>query len=203
MAGENELSTEAVASFEGADPAMRPAASDELVLNLEGFEGPIDLLLALARDQKVDLTRISILALAEQYLSFIQEARRLRLEIAADFLVMAAWLAYLKSRLLLPASEDEGGEPSAEEMSAALAFQLRRLEAIREAGYRLFAGTLLGRDIFPRGAAEGVRVLTRSVYESTVFDLLQGYGAIQRRGRSGPLRISPSELYSMDDVLNR
>ncbi len=174
-----------------------------LVLNLDGFEGPIDVLLALAREQKVDLTKISILELAEQYLVFVNEARRLRLELAADYLVMAAWLAYLKSRLLLPV-EAEGEEPSGEEMAAALAFQLQRLEAIREAGEALFARGLLGRDVFGRGAPEGVRVVTRSVYEATLYEMLQAYGAIQRRGtRDQPLRIDQVELYTMDEALER
>ncbi len=136
------------------------AGRNALVVNLEGFEGPIDLLLSLARDQKVDLTKISVLALAEQYLQYIQEAKRLRLEIAADYLVMAAWLTYLKSRLLLPVEETEGEEPTAAEMAAALQFQLQRLEAMRKAAETLFARPLLGRDVFPRGAPEGIRVVT-------------------------------------------
>ena len=192
--------------FEPAVPDHRagePAVSaSQLVLNLDGFEGPIDVLLTLARDQKVDLTKISILDLAEQYLVFVNEARRLRLELAADYLVMAAWLAYLKSRLLLPAdAEDE--EPSGEEMAAALAFQLQRLEAIREAGEALFRRALLDRDVFGRGAPEGVRVVTRSIYETTLFELLQAYGAIQRRGKAEPLRIEQMELYTMDEALER
>ena len=182
-----------------------PATSDEaaLVLNLDGFEGPIDLLLTLARDQKVDLTRISILALAEQYLAFIQEARRLRLELAADYLVMAAWLAYLKSRLLLPEPESGDDEPTGEEMAAALQFQLQRLEAMRDAGHKLFAGDLLGREVFPRGAPEGFGTITYAHYTLSLFELLQGYGAIQRRGKVEPLHIAPPDLYSMDDALER
>ncbi len=174
-----------------------------LVLNLEGFEGPIDLLLTLARDQKVDLTKISILALAEQYLSFIQEARRLQLEIAADYLVMAAWLAYLKSRLLLPEPESDDDEPTGEEMAAALQFQLQRLEAMRESGQKLFAGNLLGRDLFARGQPEGFGTVTKARYTMSLFELLQGYGAIQRRGKVEPLHIDPPDLYSMDDALER
>lgn len=183
----------------GEDTSMAAA----LVLNLDGFEGPIDVLLTLARDQKVDLTKISILELAEQYLVFVNEARRLRLELAADYLVMAAWLAYLKSRLLLPADE-EGEEPTGEEMAAALAFQLQRLEAIREAGENLFQRALLGRDVFARGAPEGIRVVTKSVYEASLYELLQAYGAIQRRGgKATPLRIEQMELYTMDQALER
>jgi segregation and condensation protein A len=201
-----DIRCDAPADFEPAVPEYRAAepvaTASQLVLNLDGFEGPIDVLLALARDQKVDLTKISILELAEQYLVFVNEARRLRLELAADYLVMAAWLAYLKSRLLLPAdAADE--EPSGEEMAAALAFQLQRLEAIREAGEALFARALLGRDVFARGAPEGVRVVTRSVYEASLYELLQAYGAIQRRGKAEPLRIEQMELFTMDEALER
>lgn len=183
------------------------AASDmpagaELIVHLDGFEGPIDLLLNLARDQKVDLTKISILGLAEQYLSFIEKAQRLRLEVAADYLVMAAWLAYLKSRLLLPSAEDDE-EPSGAELAAALTYQLQRLESMRTAAETLFARPLLGRDVFARGAPEGVRVTTRSVYDATLFELLQAYGSTQRRRRPAPLRIEQMELFSMDDALGR
>ncbi len=179
------------------------AGSNALVVNLEGFEGPIDLLLSLARDQKVDLTKISVLALAEQYLQYIQEAKRLRLEIAADYLVMAAWLAYLKSRLLLPVEETEGEEPTAAEMAAALQFQLQRLEAMRKAAETLFARPLLGRDVFPRGAPEGIRVVTQSVYEASLFEMLEAYGSLQRRGKVETLTIEQFELFSVDDALGR
>lgn len=202
-------SSEPPAEFESAVPdylageqAEQAASAAQLVLNLDGFEGPIDVLLTLARDQKVDLTKISILALAEQYLVFVNEARRLRLELAADYLVMAAWLAYLKSRLLLPVDEEDE-EPSGEEMAAALAFQLQRLEAIRDVGEALFRRALLGRDVFGRGAPEGVRVVTRSVYEASLYELLQAYGAIQRRGKAEPLRIEQMELFTMDQAIER
>jgi segregation and condensation protein A len=183
------------------------AASDmpagaELIVHLDGFEGPIDLLLNLARDQKVDLTKISILGLAEQYLNFIEKAQQLRLEVAADYLVMAAWLAYLKSRLLLPSAEDDE-EPSGAELAAALTYQLQRLESMRTAAETLFARPLLGRDVFARGAPEGVRVTTRSVYDATLFELLQAYGSTQRRRRPAPLRIEQMELFSMNDALGR
>lgn len=174
----------------------------ELIVHLDGFEGPIDLLLNLARDQKVDLAKISILGLAEQYLSFIEEAHQLRLEIAADYLVMAAWLAYLKSRLLLPSTEDDE-EPSGAELAAALSYQLQRLESMRTAAENLFARPLLGRDVFARGAPEGIRVTTRSVYDATLFELLQAYGSTQRRQKPAPLRIEQMELFSMDDALGR
>jgi segregation and condensation protein A len=204
----DETTSELTSDFESAVPdyqageATTTSSASQLVLNLDGFEGPIDVLLTLARDQKVDLTKISILELAEQYLVFVNEARRLRLELAADYLVMAAWLAYLKSRLLLPAEEGDE-EPTGEEMAAALAFQLQRLEAIREAGEGLFRRALLGRDVFARGAPEGVRVVTRSVYESTLYELLQAYGAIQRRGKPQPLRIEQMELFTMDEAIER
>src|SRR5262245_28484554 len=134
---------------EGPDRRALPEEEEgKLVVDLEGYEGPIDVLLNLARDQKVDLAKISILALADQYLEFIAQARKVRLEIAADYLVMAAWLAYLKSRLLLPVPPDDKAEPTAAEMAAALAFQLQRLQAMQDAGARLMARPQLGRDVF-------------------------------------------------------
>ncbi|MBO6783870.1 MAG: segregation/condensation protein A [Alphaproteobacteria bacterium] len=198
--------SDAVESFEQPVPdhaAANEGGTSELIVNLEGFEGPLDLLLALARDQKVDLTKISVLALAEQYLEFIQQARRMRLEIAADYLVMAAWLAYLKSRLLLPVEEEGGEEPTAAEMAAALQFQLQRLEAMREAAEKLFARPRLGQDVFERGAPEGIRVVTNSIYDASLFEMLDAYGAIQRRGKAETLTIEQFELFSMDDALSR
>ena len=177
--------------------------SDPLVINLDGFEGPIDLLLTLARQQKVDLTKISLLALAEQYLAFIHHARFLRIEIAADYLVVAAWLAYLKSRLLLPKHDAEDEEPTGEELAAALAFQLQRLEAMRNAGQALFANPLLDRDFFMRGAAEGVPVVTHVTYDTKLYDLLKAYGAIRSRAKVETLHIEQSELYSIEDALQR
>lgn len=195
-------------SFEQPVPDYQSGAktaddSGELVVNLEGFEGPLDLLLSLARDQKVDLTKISVLALAEQYLEFIHQARKLRLEIAADYLVMAAWLAYLKSRLLLPVEQAEGEEPTAAEMALALQFQLQRLESMRKAAEELFALPLLGRDVFERGAPEGIRVITTPVYEASLFEMLEAYGSLQRRGKAETLTIEQFELFSMDDALGR
>lgn len=176
--------------------------AEQLLLDIDGFEGPIDLLLALARDQKVDLTRVSILQLAEQYLAFVAEARRLRLELAADYLVMAAWLAYLKSRLLLPEPQEE--EPSGEELAAALAFQLQRLEAMQGAAARLMARPQLGRDRFARGAPEAMPVLEKQVMDVTLYDLLKAYGDHKRRqSRSDPLQIRPTELYSIEEALER
>ncbi|NKB22189.1 MAG: segregation/condensation protein A [Alphaproteobacteria bacterium] len=192
--------TEAPDDFEMEE---RPVGSDgALVVDLEGYEGPIDMLLVLARQQKVDLLNISILQLAEQYLRFIEEARRLRLEIAADYLVMAAWLAYLKSRLLLPA-DDEDDEPSGPEMAEALAFQLRRLEAMQEAGSKVMELPRLGRDVFPRGAPEGVKVTRTPVYDLSLYELLRAYGDQHSIGPSGPLEIAATEIYSVDDALER
>jgi segregation and condensation protein A len=175
---------------------------DELVVDLEGYEGPIDVLLTLAREQKVDLTKISILALADQYLAFIARARHLKLEIAADYLVMAAWLAYLKSRLLLPAPPDPD-EPSGEELAALLTHQLLRLEAMREAGARLMALPRLDRDVFGRGAPEGLPRRLIPKYDATLLDLLRAYGQQRQRKENAVLRIVPAELYSMDDALER
>ena len=174
-----------------------------LVVDLEGFEGPIDMLLTLAREQKVDLLSISILALADQYLSYISEARRLKLEVAADYLVMAAWLAYLKSRLLLPAEESED-EPSGSEMAEALAFQLRRLEAMQKSGERVMALPRLGEDVFSRGVPEGVKILRTPVYDLSLYELLKTYGAQHRRAREiESLEIVPTEFYSVDEALER
>lgn len=178
------------------------AEGEAFILDLEGFEGPLDLLLALARNQKVDLARISILELADQYLAFIARARRLKLEIAADYLVMAAWLAYLKSRLLLPAAEPDE-EPSGEQLAAALAHRLRRLEAMREVGVRLLARPQLGRDVFARGAPEPVAVLRKSQFEASLFDLLKAYADHKARRSAGTLRIETSEFYSIEDALRR
>jgi segregation and condensation protein A len=189
------------AGFEEDPPRASEDVEGELLLSLDGYGGPIDLLLALARDQKVDLARISILDLADQYLAFVAEARRLRLELAADYLVMAAWLAYLKSRLLLP--EPDPQEPSGEELAEALAFQLQRLEAMQRAGERLMARPRLGRDVFARGAPEGIRVVAHSVFEASLYDLLKAYGDIRRRQEFGTWRPPPLELFSLDEALER
>ena len=186
--------------FEEPEPIT--GMHNQLVVDLEGFEGPIDVLLALARQQKVDLIHISILELADQYLSFIGEARRLRLEIAADYLVMAAWLAYLKSRLLLPEPEQDE-QPSGPEMAEALAFQLRRLEAMQEAGASVMALPRLGVDVFPRGAPEGVEVVRTPVFQLSLYELLKAYGEQQRRVHTGTLEIAPAVLHSVDEALER
>jgi segregation and condensation protein A len=188
------------------DPPHRDAAGnpERLVVDLGGFEGPIDVLLQLARDQKVDITQLSILALAEQYLAFIREARRLRLELAADYLVMAAWLAFLKSRLLLPEPEEDGAEePSGAEMAAALRFQLQRLQAMQDAGQKLLARPQLGQQVFARGEPTEIPVVHRPRYECSFYELLQAYA----RQKAGPaaesLRVDPGDLFSVEDALDR
>ncbi|HEY5732297.1 MAG TPA: ScpA family protein, partial [Methyloceanibacter sp.] len=163
------------------DDGQAPSAGETLVVDVEGFEGPLDLLLALARTQKVDLARISVLALAQQYLDFINEARRLRLEIAADYLVMAAWLAFLKSKLLLPAEQDEDGEPTGEELAQLLAFRLKRLDAMREAAAQLMTRKRLGRDVFARGMPEPLRISRKSTYQADLYDLLKAYAQQRQR----------------------
>ena len=170
-----------ILSFETGQPAELAEGEAALVVDVEGYEGPLDLLLALARQQKVDLAKISILALADQYLQFIDAARKIRLELAADYLVMAAWLAFLKSRLLLPEPAAPEG-PSAEEMATALANRLRRLEAIREAANRLMNRPQLQRDIFPRGDPETIAEIRHPRYTATIYDLLTAYAA-QRQSR--------------------
>jgi segregation and condensation protein A len=173
--------TAEILSFETGRPAELAEGEPSLVVDVEGYEGPLDLLLALARQQKVDLAKISILALADQYLQFIEAARKIRLELAADYLVMAAWLAFLKSRLLLPEPPAAEG-PTAEEMATALANRLRRLEVIREAANRLMNRPQFHRDIFPRGNPEAIAEIRHPKYTATLFDLLTAY-AVQRQQR--------------------
>jgi len=176
--------------------------STTFVVDLDGFEGPIDVLLMLAREHKLDLIQISILELADQYLSFISKARKKNLELAADYLVMAAWLAFLKSRLLLP-DLDEEDEPSGEEMAAALAFQLRRLEAMQESGQKLLAHACLGREFFGRGMPEKFRALVNPVLEATLYDLLKAYGDQKRRIGSETLQIEPFEIHTVEEAIGR
>ena len=179
--GSGERMTAEILSFETGRPAELAEGEPSLVVDVAGYEGPLDLLLALARTQKVDLAKISILALADQYLKFIEAARKIRLELAADYLVMAAWLAFLKSRLLLPEPPAAEG-PTAEEMATALANRLRRLEAIREAANRLMNRPQFQRDIFPRGNPEAIAEIRHPKYTATLFDLLTAY-AVQRQQR--------------------
>lgn len=185
--------------WDDAGGPPRSPADEALIVDVGGFEGPLDLLLALARDQKVDLGRISILALAEQYLAFVERARRLRLELAADYLVMAAWLAWLKSRLLLP-EEAATDEPSGEEMAAALAFRLRRLEAMREAAARLMNRSRLGRDVFARGSPEPLSVNREVVWRDGIYDLLQAYADLRQRQLSRFVRVRKRAVVSLKEA---
>jgi len=178
----------------------RISSDPQLTVDVEGFEGPLDLLLELGRRQKVDLSRISILALAEQYLEFIEQVRKLRIELAADYLVMAAWLAFLKSKLLLPVEEDDEGEMSGEEMAAMLAFRLKRLEAMREAGKRLVNRNRLGRDFFVRGIPEPIRIDRNKKYSATLYDLLSAYATQRQRQSVSHVTINKREVWSLSDA---
>ena len=182
------------------DDGQAPSAGETLVVDVEGFEGPLDLLLALARTQKVDLARISVLALAQQYLDFITEARRLRLEIAADYLVMAAWLAFLKSKLLLPAEQDEDGEPSGEELAQLLAFRLKRLDAMREAAAQLMTRKRLGRDVFARGMPEPLRITRKSTYQADLYDLLKAYAQQRQRTAVRTWQVRQRTVWSLKEA---
>ena len=186
------------------DGPMIPDADDgdALIVDVDGFEGPLDLLLTLARRQKVDLAAISVLELARQYLAFVEDATRLRIELAADYLVMAAWLAYLKSRLLLPPDPDEEG-PSAEDMAARLAFQLERLEAMRDAAAKLMARDRLGRDVFARGMPEARTRTRRIVHTATLLDLMQGYARLRTRDEFRPFVMDREDVYTMEAALDR
>lgn len=177
----------------------RVTGDPELVVDVDGFEGPLDLLLHLARNQKVDLARISILALAEQYLTFVEKVRALRLELAADYLVMAAWLAFLKSKLLIPKQPGEEGE-SGEEMAAVLQFRLRRLEAMRDAAARLVNRNRLGRDVFQRGMPEMVIVEKRNEYSATLYDLLTAYAGQRQRQAISIVHIAKRGVWSLKEA---
>ncbi len=184
---------------------VRVTGDPSLVVDVDGFEGPLDLLLHLARNQKVDLARISILALVEQYLQFIDGARKLRLELAADYLVMAAWLAFLKSKLLIPKQPGDEGE-SGEELAAVLQFRLKRLEAMRDAGARLVNRNRLGRDVFARGMPELVIVETRNEFSASLYDLLTAYAVQRQRKAITNVRIEQRGVWSLKqarDILTR
>jgi segregation and condensation protein A len=183
------------------DTEFPERAADEpaLVIDVEGFEGPLDLLLMLARQQKVDLAKISILALADQYLAFIEEARKLRLEIAADYLVMAAWLAYLKSRLLLPEQHEPDGL-SAEEMATALAQRLRRLEAIRQVAEQLLNRPQLGREVFARGQPEPIAEIKRPEWTATLYDLLSAYAVQRQKQARSFVRVRKRTVWSLAEA---
>ena len=186
MTPENPGEIEGAAqTFDEFESAVIAADSDALMVAVDGFEGPLDLLLTLARNQKVDLAKISILKLAEQYLEFIESAKRLNLELAADYLVMAAWLAYLKSRLILPQEKALEGEPSADEMATRLRWRLQRLDAMRAAATRLMGRERLGRDVFGRGDPEPVNVVKLRTYKDSLYDLLTAYATERVRKVGG------------------
>ena len=187
------------------DPPRVPAQAheaDALLLNIDGYEGPINVLLELARNQKVDLMQISILQLVRQYLEFIERAKAMNLELAAEYLVMAAWLAYLKSRLLLP-REDESVDPSAEEMAEALQFQLRRLEAMQQAAEKLTQRPQLGQQIFARGMPEGVQVNTTTKWDVRLYDMLSAYGDIKKRAEGSHYDLPEFHLMSTENAVSR
>ncbi len=177
-------------------------AAEALIVDVDGFEGPLDVLLTLSRTQKVDLRKISVLQLAQQYLTFVEHAKTLRIELAADYLVMAAWLAFLKSRLLLPPDPSEEG-PSGEELAAHLAFQLERLQAMRDAAARLMARDRLGRDFFARGRSEDVTRIKTVTYTATLLDLMQGYARIRTRDDFRPFVMDRESVFTMEQALER
>lgn len=185
-------------TFEEDVPA---APADTLTLALDGWEGPLDLLLMLARAQKVDLREISILALVEQYLAFIEDARALRLEIAADYLVMAAWLAYLKSCLLLP--REAQPDPDPEELALRLQLRLQRLDAMREAGARLLARDRIGRDVFLRGSPEGLKLVRKASWQDDIYDLMAAYGVVQARSQPVFHVVQRRPVLTLDQALER
>ena len=177
-------------------------AAEALIIDVDGFEGPLDLLLSLSRTQKVDLRRISVLELARQYLTFVEHAKELRIELAADYLVMAAWLAFLKSRLLLPPDPTEDG-PSGEELAAHLAFQLERLQAMRNAAAQLMARDRLGRDFFARGVSEDVTKIRRVTYTANLVDLMQAYSRLRTKEEFRPFVMDRDSVFTMEEALTR
>jgi segregation and condensation protein A len=189
--------------FKDGQAFETPNGEDAFFVDLEGYEGPIDILLEMARKQKVDLAHISILALATQYLKFVEEAHKQNLELAADYLVMAAWLAFLKSKMLLPDMGNEE-EPTGDEMAAALQFQLRRLQAMRDAATNLVSRQCLGKDFFKRGEPERFSTTITTIYELSLFELLKAYGEQKRRKEgAGPMEIASFEIYTVEDALIR
>ncbi len=179
--------------------AERGVSEPTFVVDLDGFEGPLDMLLALARTQKVDLAKISILALADQYLGFIEEARKLRLELAADYLVMAAWLAYLKSRLLIP-DPGKGEEPSGSELAEVLAFRLQRLQAMRDAAAKLMTRHRLGRDVFGRGDPEPIVALAARAWDASLYDLLTAYAQQRQKQALSHVRMEHRKVWSLAEA---
>ncbi len=189
-------------SWEDEQELATRRAAEALIVDVAGFEGPLDLLLTLSRTQKVDLRRISVLDLAEQYLDFVEKARALRIELAADYLVMAAWLAYLKSRLLLPPDPAEEG-PTGAELAAHLAFQLERLQAMREASARLMGRDQKGRDFFARGAPEGIAEHRKTKFEASLLDLMRAYARLRTRDEFRPYAFDRSDIYPYELALER
>lgn len=187
---------------EDKDSVAERLAAEALIVDVDGFEGPLDVLLTLSRTQKVDLRKISVLQLARQYLAFVEKAKELRLELAADYLVMAAWLAFLKSRLLLPPDPTEDG-PSGEELAAHLAFQLERLQAMRDAAARLMARDRLGRDIFARGLTEDVTRIRTVRFTATLLDLMQAYARIRTKDEFRPFVMDREKVFTMEQALER
>lgn len=185
-----------------SDAVAERVAAEALIVDVDGFEGPLDLLLTLSRTQKVDLRKVSVLQLARQYLAFVDRAKELRLELAADYLVMAAWLAFLKSRLLLPPDPTEEG-PSGEELAAHLAFQLERLAAMRDAAARLMGRDQLGRDFFARGETQMVERVRRVTYTATLLDLMQGYARTRTRDEFRPFVMDREKVFTMEQALDR
>ncbi len=177
-------------------------AAEALIVDVDGFEGPLDLLLTLSRTQKVDLRKISVLELARQYLGFVEKAKELRIELAADYLVMAAWLAFLKSRLLLPPDPTEEG-PSGEDLAAHLAFQLERLQAIRDVAAKLMARDQLGRDFFARGITQDIKRVRKVEYTATLLDLMQGYARIRTKDEFRPFVMDRDAVFTMEQALER
>jgi segregation and condensation protein A len=177
-------------------------AAEALIVDVDGFEGPLDLLLTLSRTQKVDLRKISVLELARQYLGFVEKAKALRIELAADYLVMAAWLAFLKSRLLLPPDPTEDG-PSGEDLAAHLAFQLERLQAMRDVAAKLMARDQLGRDFFARGITQDIERVRKVQYTATLLDLMQGYARIRTKDEFRPFVMDRDAVFTMEQALER
>jgi segregation and condensation protein A len=184
------------------DPKAARLEAEALIIDVDGFEGPLDLLLTLSRAQKVDLRRISVLDLAEQYLGFVERARTLRIELAADYLVMAAWLAYLKSRLLLPPDPTAEG-PTGEELAAHLAWQLERLAAMRDAAARLMGRDQKGRDFFARGAPEAVALTRKTEFDATLMDLMRAYARVRTRDDFRPYAFDRTDIYPLETALER
>jgi len=208
MTEEAIAATELPGGEEAFDAPVRgPAAAegdiDALIVNLDGYEGPLHVLLELARTQRVDIRKISMIRLVDQYLEFIAAAREKSLELAADYLVMASWLTYLKSKLLIPAQGEAAGEPTADEMAARLAFQLQRLEAMRKAAESLFNLPQFGLEFFSRGAPEGVRVLKTPLWQADLFDLLQAYARQRVAAVDRTYRIEPPKVFSIEDARAR